>query len=474
MTLLTLYSLLLTLIFASPAMSATYWVRPAGTMAGCTASASAPASDAGYKSTIATGLACLSSGDTLNVRAGTYSEGITGSQLVSGSSWNTATTIQAYGSEQVIITGGLNIAAPGAGTVKEYIIFRGGGSAGAHNLIFDGPNQQYVNGISIGGGGTGGDSGEARYIRIDNVEVKNVNGSDCIAIGGANQPPYVVGHHLEILNSYIHNCGDFANAFGHAIYITTNDNLIENNLVTDSNGWGIHAHYSGPTSIQVHRNKIYRNVVHDVCHARVSCDGIVVGQGSDNEIVNNVVYNVYGLNKDGGVGISADSDDTLIYSNTVYNTTWYGINTYGGNRAQIKNNLLFTVNTANGGAAMSNLYDSAPTYAANFCNAAGTGCAIASAVNPFVNAAAGNFRLNACSGPTCPNNNGVDLGISYNTDIAAIHRPQGSGWDIGAYEYQAATLPTIVINLPAGCTGTASACTTSSQQITITGTSSLP
>ena len=31
---------------------------------------------------------------------------------------------------------------------------------------------------------------------------------------------------------------------------------------------------------------------------------------------------------------------------------------------------------------------------------------------------------------------GTDLGSSYNTDKLGTSRPQGSGWDMGAYEYE--------------------------------------
>src|SRR5262245_11210979 len=61
-----------------PAHAATYWVRPTGTMGGCTASETPPASDSGYKNTISSGIQCLSSGDTLNIREGTYLEDVGG------------------------------------------------------------------------------------------------------------------------------------------------------------------------------------------------------------------------------------------------------------------------------------------------------------------------------------------------------------------------------------------------------------
>jgi len=56
--------------------------------------------------------------------------------------------------------------------------------------------------------------------------------------------------------------------------------------------------------------------------------------------------------------------------------------------------------------------------------------------NPFVDWPNGDFRLKSCSaGMDCPVGAGIDLGSSFNTDIIGTARPQGSAWDIGAYEY---------------------------------------
>src|SRR5262245_39072322 len=99
------------LLIATPAWSATYWVRPTGTDSGCTASDTPPATNAGYRSTIGTnsssGIACLSSGDTLYVRTGTYTDSYRGNslsqpQIPNGlGTWATATQVKAYNGEVV-------------------------------------------------------------------------------------------------------------------------------------------------------------------------------------------------------------------------------------------------------------------------------------------------------------------------------------------------------------------------------------
>ncbi len=47
--------------------------------------------------------------------------------------------------------------------------------------------------------------------------------------------------------------------------------------------------------------------------------------------------------------------------------------------------------------------------------------------------ATNDLRLGASD--TAAKDKGVDLGSPYNTDKLGTLRPQGSGWDIGAYEY---------------------------------------
>ncbi len=57
----------------------------------------------------------------------------------------------------------------------------------------------------------------------------------------------------------------------------------------------------------------------------------------------------------------------------------------------------------------------------------------------FVNEVGGDFKLN--SADTIALDNGVDLSSTgYSDDRDGVTRPQGSAWDIGAYEYQSATV----------------------------------
>src|SRR5262245_51619492 len=136
------------------------------------------------KLTIAAGLSCLSAGDKLMIKAGTYAEFINSNQIRTGTS-SARTTIQAVPGETVILqpkTGG-----KGGDAVwidRSYIALDG--------FIIDAANVQ-AHGIRINGG--------ASHLIIRNMEVKNAPGTACIGVKEA-QNTYV-----HVINSRLHHCG---------------------------------------------------------------------------------------------------------------------------------------------------------------------------------------------------------------------------------------------------------------------------
>src|ERR1041385_108748 len=118
------------LLFAvAQAGAATYWVNSAASSQHCTNSSSDPGSGSSSK-TIAQGISCMSGGDTLNIRAGTYTENIADSQFSgkSGSSYRAATTIRAYPTDAVTVNGNIQFNAA-AGVNTSFIIFQGDSTA---------------------------------------------------------------------------------------------------------------------------------------------------------------------------------------------------------------------------------------------------------------------------------------------------------------------------------------------------------
>jgi hypothetical protein len=121
-----------------------------------------------------------------------------------------------------------------------------------------------------------------------------------------------------------------------------------------------------------------------------------------------------------------------------------GLNTSGSTNAIVRNNIIwattgFALNLSGGGTIASN----------NLCPSAGTGCSVTSDPR-FVSPANGDFRLCTgkgtraanCTGASPALNQAVAISnpspnpnnINYAVDILGTVRPQGPGWDIGAYE----------------------------------------
>jgi hypothetical protein len=359
---------------ASTADAATYWVAKTGSDSrSCTQAQSASTP----KMTIRSGLSCLSPGDTLLIRGGTYNEEVT--NIPSGSSWSNPITISPHPGETVTIP---RITADGS-----YVAFDG--TPGT--FIVDG-QQYYSVGVNIYVG----------YVRFKNLEVRNNIDHGLIGCGKNT------AGHCEFINLKVHDNGfgagcAAANAPGycHGLYSDGDGNLVDGGEWYNNNGFGLQL---SPSPI----NWIVRNVrLHDNVNG-----GILEAAGSDgnNRIYNNLVYNNGGW---GGITVQSNS---YLYHNTVYgNTGAAGIYAlWTGN--DIRNNIVYNNST---NIAM-DYPESQMKYDHNLTTNP-----------PFVNAAGGDFHLQSGS-PA------IDAGVNMSavtTDFDKRPRPQGAGFDIGAYEY---------------------------------------
>jgi hypothetical protein len=389
---------------------ATYYVATTGN------DANNGTSPALAKQTVSGGLAVLAGGDTLTIGAGTYAEGIS-DNVPSGSSWGTPTTIQAA-------TGATVWLAPTSGN---FVVF----FDGAQQFIqFVGVNLDATRGIAQGCVYLRGwASGNPHHIRFQNAEVIGpTNGvinegfSAFAAFQCTSEIAGLTGS-CEYLNLTIHGCGD-AGDFSPGIYVATSDNLISNNNVYDASYAGI----IDSNSLTTNNNIIRNNVVHDLSRTVSGGDflvGIFIGPGTAKQVYNNVVYNITGLNEGTNAGISVNQGvSTLVYQNTVTNNTGlYGIHTFPGATSGtiVENNILYA------NSPLNLVDDGGPsTLTTNLIG-----------VNPvFVNPSGNNFQLTVGS-PA------IDAGTTnaYTTDILGVTRPQGSAFDIGAYEFVAAPPP---------------------------------
>ena len=393
--------------------------------------------------TIKNGVNAMSPGDTLDIRGGTYSEYLNenlGTTFPRASSWATASTIQAHPGETV------NLSCDGTQMEgnNPYTCIDTTGNPASYYLIFKGtvtgtPNdpsstRNFIwDGIHLTNGGTFIHI-ESKYVRIDGIEIKNNltynPNSPGQLTGGCGV--LIHGDGSEVINSNIWNNGPGAgiNEGGYSIYAAANDLIIANNLLHDNAAYGMQIYNSdGPrNNVQVYGNRVYNNGLRDA----VNNTGLAI-IGTNHKVYNNLAYNNAGAGiSDGYYG--GPNTGTVFYNNTVYGngaglqvesqtpqTTWRNNIAYGNGT-----NVYYRVGVAP--LAISN----------NLCNSIGTGCDYGTFLSPFVDAANGNFQLTSTS---TAKDAGADLGVTYNRDFANVFRPQGSGWDIGAYEWEVTTPP---------------------------------
>ena len=372
------------IIDAQQAFAATYYVGKQGRdNNSCTDAQSRSAA----KLTINEGLKCLTAGDTLYIGAGAYEEAINENSVIpSGTSWNNVVTIAAAPGESVVLrpSGTYEVICL-VGSSISYIVFDG--------LVLDARNVD-GHGLSLTNG--------AHHVRFQNGEVMNAPNQGILLTSGSGGT-----EHNELIKLNIHNNG--RGRLSHGVYIATSNNLIEYSDVHHNSGYGIHIYDdNGGVNGNVVRFNIARNnSTHDCCDG-----GIVIGSGKDNIAYNNIVYeNQYGI----VVGYSG-ATNTKIYNNTVYNNLQYGIEIRASStNAIIKNNIFYLNLTPISDLGI------ATTLSHNLTS------------DPkFVNASVFDFTLQ-------PGSSAIDAGENINevaVDFRGTGRPQGTNYDIGAYEYE--------------------------------------
>jgi parallel beta-helix repeat protein len=335
--------------------------------------------------------ACASAGDTIFLRAGTYTDRWFNS--FPGGTSGSPTIISAYQNETVILQAN---SPEHAVTIQDsqhrYITFK--------KLIIDGTDSVF-NCVKISSTTAGG---FATNIRFEDGTIRNCKTSGVLITKGSNNNTFV--------RMKFHDTGQ--DGTGHGLYFGSSGNLVEHSEAYDNAKAGIHA-YNDATG-EVNNNVIRYNYVHDNGTLGVA-DGnaeIVMGSGSGNVAYGNIATG-------GGRGITVGYSCTncLVYNNTFYNND-IGINI----RAQVsglivRNNLLLSNTDQIANAA------TGVTLSNNACSSSDTGCDLTSGSSQVVNAAGGDFALLATSIAINAGTSTITTGVT----VAGNGTP-----DIGAYE----------------------------------------
>jgi hypothetical protein len=250
---------------------ATYTVAPGGNdSAGC----------GGTMRTINAGMACLSAGDTLYVRSGTYNEGLdnfAGTPWHSGTSWDNPVTIAGHPDDPprsaiiqpTSMSSGWLVGIYQPGGSVQFIIL--------DNLTFSETRSGVARLMDIGPG--------SANIRISNSLITGTMGD-----GAPDQNGILTGAPgAQILNNEIRNVS------GYGIYFPASNGLIDGNYIHHTGGYGIHHHDeacpTGSNNNIIRNNRIDNNGQVTGGGGGYPGCGMVTGSGNNNQVYNNVVTN---------------------------------------------------------------------------------------------------------------------------------------------------------------------------------------
>jgi parallel beta-helix repeat protein len=353
--------------------------------------------------TIAEGSTRLESGDTLLIREGTYDEvmqgGVAGFFWRNGKSMKEMTRYSSYPGEKVVIK-------------------PSGASGGGYFVVHFTRTTQYIEVSGLVLDGTNASSYTVKFDAYDGVAASHnrLLGNELrygrIGVGGG-------GNACEIINNEIHHMKSYGMYTG-----TSYDGsgaLIEGNVIHDNGGYGIHLYASaGGVNNNVIRNNVFFGNGKGYQHSSgwKTAPAVIISRGTNNQMYNNVLYGNHA-----GIFVGYGAVDSLIANNTVYGSATYGIDVnsaYSGSKnARVVNNLVW----GNKSSQITN-------------NATNTTLETNLTSDSLVLDAAGaNFHLQ-------PKSPAIDTGSpveEVTVDFDGVPRPQGAGFDIGAFEYCASS-----------------------------------
>ena len=397
----------------------------------------------------------LVAGDTVYIRGGAYNESV---RFFKSGTQGNPITLTNYGNEIVTINGGGGSAIVDT-TGTEYWVIEGIrlDSNAKHTILFD--NWDCPDGTC---GGTNHWVIRNNYI-IGAVQIRgNYNLFEGNEVDGSQHKGAEDGvwelyaaHHNVYRDNHIH---DF-NSRGIWSMHRTHDSLFENNhihhtggqcLDTDGFGnveWrhvirGNHIHDCGTDGIEMENtfdSLVENNIIHDTGTVNPGWPGIVVINYGNYFFPGECICERGGENNQYGNECDCEGDITnnIIRQNIIYNAgEWGGIEGHNAGGVKVWGNTIY----GGKGPGIALYFDCPGWEVRSNIIVENSGEAILGepAVSDhnlfsdarFVNSSQNDFRLRADS-PAI--DAGVDIGLSM--DIDGNPRPQGAGYDIGAYEY---------------------------------------
>ncbi|HWA27366.1 MAG TPA: LamG-like jellyroll fold domain-containing protein [Lacunisphaera sp.] len=401
-------------------------------------------------------------GDTYYIAGGTYDEDVAVAASLSGSTWITLKKANAadnagdtgwnstFATAQAEILGHVHLedgyiafdGVTGEGTEGHGVrIDNPDSGSGAHVLALeDGTGPYQIKHLEIKGAGYDASVDDYSGIRLNaatapggkkNIYVGycwihevTINGVQFLGLAGTSY----VDYGLLFENNVVSETGGCLNPANHGqgMQLGQGSNftyaIIRNNVFRNISGSGMIAFMAGSLDADHHDIRIYNNIFHytDLATYKGCYPGMIWAELPKQE-------------HEAGVNLS----EVLIANNTFYGV---GSSTYGtvaqianfspGSNVVVKNNIwenCYFSSSFSGVTFDTNAYwnNAGNVPSGTYHQVTGM------SQSTFVNAGAGNFDLD-------PEGYAVDVGLdlstAFETDRSGISRPQGSGWDLGAFE----------------------------------------
>lgn len=383
-----------------------YWVAPSGSDANACASIDGESDPGVYRATPNGGRACLASGDTLTIKAGTY----TGTNayvdtIPAGLSVDQPTIIEGEPSDATgcALSGNCStILTPTSLPSRiqsSYVIVR--------KLKIDHVNLKNRFPLEVTGT-------PLTNILVEDVELTGTRttAGNASASGTLSTPGVAF---LTYRRVWIHYVGIPESLAHHGMYLQGDDHVIEDSLIEDSGNAGIQCQTTHTTSDgRPDRCTIRRNVI------RNHPASAVIIEGLDSAVIDNI------LTGNGGSGVLigfAGGDRTHVYNNVITGNGGAGVRFgHSGttNNAEAKNNIL----TGNGGGEIENLAGTGNVYTHNACTSAET-CTTA---NKLTIASVSSITVSSADYRLKPGSAAIDAGTT------VTGRACNGACDIGAFE----------------------------------------
>ena len=244
------------------------------------------------KLTILAGISCMAAGDTLVVKAGTYTEtSMIGNTIPNGTSWSNLSVVKINGSDVVTVN------KPSGGSQWRPFFFGGSQTVNIKQYI-------EINGFIVDATGAADQAlkieGPSHHIRLQSNTFKNAPDSGVLFSNPTNWTESVGGH--EFLDNITEDNGtDIIR--DHGLYLTHDNSKVWGNIARNNAAFGIHVFQAGK---DVDNTDIQYNTAHGNGKA-----GIIV-DGHDNLIANNISYS----NTAGGFVAFNGATNNKFYHNT--------------------------------------------------------------------------------------------------------------------------------------------------------------